>query len=695
MHFHNDLQRTFRRFILCALVVAGQQGIFAQSDSAAIAPPSPTQAPITQLKPTIGLGTGMLAFYGDVGGKHAVYSPLVTRVGFDLRGSLPITPWLEGGLYALHGRLGVNERGTTRNLNFESRITAGGLYLRYNFLQVLNPDRIVEPYISVGFGSMEFLSKTDLRDANGATYHYWSDGTIRDIAEDAPNAGQAQEIQRDYVYESDVRETNADGFGKYPERTWSIPLGVGARMDLGGGFDFRIGATMHYTLTDLIDGVTPESRGSRAGTSGNDMVLYSSFSLGWAVPMAPKGKKRRMTPLSEEELDLIVLNDDEDGDGVKDMMDRCPGTPTGVPVDANGCPLDGDGDGVPDHADDELNSAPGALVDMRGVTVDDAAFLKRHLNYLDSGNINTVISRIESFGPVSRPAPAKRVYVVKVGTQVEGISEDLIQRILSIPEVRTIEKGDTTFYVVGNYDSIPEALRRELELRGMGIESVVMAEENGRLIDVSKELAADRARMRGMGAGDDSRDVIVRVQLGAFRKKLSEDIFRSVSDLVVIKGDDGLTRYYTGEFTDVNQAAAHKVQMLLSGFEGAFLVAFREGKRVSMKEAGARLSGPEDLRTLPSGSVSKDKLRYKVQVGTFAGNIPMDTMGKLIEMGDVKPVTSADAVRYFYGSFKDRASAEEAKQTSPAKGFPDAFVVGELDGHIITADDADGLLGKP
>jgi hypothetical protein len=129
--------------------------------------------------------------------------------------------------------------------------------------------------------------------------------------------------------------------------------------------------------------------------------------------------------------------------------------------------------------------------------------------------------------------------------------------------------------------------------------------------------------------------------------------------------------------------------MLLGGFEGAFLVAFREGKRVSMKEAGARLSGPEDLRTLPSSSVTKDKLRYKVQVGTFAGNIPMDTMGKLIEMGDVTPVTSADAVRYFYGSFKDRASAEEAK------GFPDAFVVGELDGHIISADDADGLLGKP
>jgi len=29
---------------------------------------------------------------------------------------------------------------------------------------------------------------------------------------------------------------------------------------------------------------------------------------------------------------------DEDGDGVPDSRDKCPGTPKGVPVDANGCP---------------------------------------------------------------------------------------------------------------------------------------------------------------------------------------------------------------------------------------------------------------------------------------------------------------------------------------------------------------------
>ena len=43
---------------------------------------------------------------------------------------------------------------------------------------------------------------------------------------------------------------------------------------------------------------------------------------------------------------------DGDMDGVSDKKDKCPNTPSGVAVDANGCPLDGDGDGVPDYLDD-------------------------------------------------------------------------------------------------------------------------------------------------------------------------------------------------------------------------------------------------------------------------------------------------------------------------------------------------------
>jgi outer membrane protein W/outer membrane protein OmpA-like peptidoglycan-associated protein len=45
---------------------------------------------------------------------------------------------------------------------------------------------------------------------------------------------------------------------------------------------------------------------------------------------------------------------------------RCPNTPKGVPVDANGCPLDSDGDGVPDYLDKCPGTPPGVRVDSNG-----------------------------------------------------------------------------------------------------------------------------------------------------------------------------------------------------------------------------------------------------------------------------------------------------------------------------------------
>ncbi len=42
---------------------------------------------------------------------------------------------------------------------------------------------------------------------------------------------------------------------------------------------------------------------------------------------------------------------DTDKDGIADKIDKCPNTPIGVKVDANGCPLDKDADGIADYLD--------------------------------------------------------------------------------------------------------------------------------------------------------------------------------------------------------------------------------------------------------------------------------------------------------------------------------------------------------
>jgi outer membrane protein OmpA-like peptidoglycan-associated protein len=80
-----------------------------------------------------------------------------------------------------------------------------------------------------------------------------------------------------------------------------------------------------------------------------------------AAPMPqPMAEKSAPTPLSV----------DSDGDGVPDDKDRCPGTPKGAKVDAQGCELDGDQDGVVDRLDQCPTTPPGRKVNAEGCELD-------------------------------------------------------------------------------------------------------------------------------------------------------------------------------------------------------------------------------------------------------------------------------------------------------------------------------------
>jgi len=61
---------------------------------------------------------------------------------------------------------------------------------------------------------------------------------------------------------------------------------------------------------------------------------------------------------------------DSDVDGVVDRLDRCPDTPRGATVDLQGCPADSDGDGVFDGVDQCPDTPSGASVDLQGCPVD-------------------------------------------------------------------------------------------------------------------------------------------------------------------------------------------------------------------------------------------------------------------------------------------------------------------------------------
>jgi OOP family OmpA-OmpF porin len=79
-------------------------------------------------------------------------------------------------------------------------------------------------------------------------------------------------------------------------------------------------------------------------------------------------------PVVEAPTPPVVVDGDEDKDGIIDSKDQCPGTTAGVNVDATGCPIavvdgDADQDGVKDSVDACPGSAAGVTVDAKGCEV--------------------------------------------------------------------------------------------------------------------------------------------------------------------------------------------------------------------------------------------------------------------------------------------------------------------------------------
>jgi hypothetical protein len=322
--------------------------------------------------PTIGLGDGPLFFSGDVG-KFNLSEPLHFRNGIYFEVSNNFGNRFDASVFILSGKLYGSVSTPSRNLNFLSSISSEGLNIRYHFSKDIH--RTMVPYLSIGIEYLSFTTKSDMLDAGGNKYYFWSDGTVRSIDQSSPNAAtDAVQLTRDYVYETDLRNANIDNRSSYPTSALAFPLGAGVKFNLSERFHLRVSAIYHLTQTDLIDGIDETGTGERQGSSGSDNFIFTSASLHFDLGSKKsaeqknknvRGEKNSWTGKSDFE------HQDTDLDGVNDLLDECPGTAAGIKVNERGCPLDSDHDGISDDKDKEPSSPAGAMVNAEGITLTD------------------------------------------------------------------------------------------------------------------------------------------------------------------------------------------------------------------------------------------------------------------------------------------------------------------------------------
>jgi hypothetical protein len=325
-------------------------------------------------KPVVGLGLGVMNFYGEVHNNFLNLSLGRPAYKLNVATFLDKKQYFKTNFFLLYGELSGERRDASNprwNLNFKSDIIDFGINIHYDFKHFIKNSPI-RPFVSLGIENVQFNSKTDTAyiapDGTRRAYYYWTDGTIRNIDESLGNTLPSRIVNRSYNYDADLRSANLYGLGNYSQSAVSIPFDIGVDFSISDRINLRFGYSIHYTFTDLIDNVSWKNKDPEIiGNKLNDMFSYTYFTLHFDLFSDDRIITYRKAFADVENFDYDLYGD-EDFDMVPDFMDKCLGTPVGVLVDSiSGCPLDGDGDGVPDYLDKEPGTRAGAMVDENGV----------------------------------------------------------------------------------------------------------------------------------------------------------------------------------------------------------------------------------------------------------------------------------------------------------------------------------------
>jgi hypothetical protein len=312
--------------------------------------------------PSVFIGAGILSFNGDIGKGLDISSLTRIRSGFTVGLEQRFGKVLGVSLAGVFGKVANSDHGIGKNLNFESPITQGDLNLVFHFDNdfIFKNTSIIAPYLQAGISFVKFDPHSDLTDKNGIAYNYWADGTIRSLPETSPPSPNAVLIQRDYTYETQLKDPNDN----YKRSSLALPMAVGFKLNATQHLALNIAGTYYLTFTDRIDNV-------KSGKA--DSYLFGCVTIEY------KFFKKEKSSTTIGSVDFAALDkSDLDEDGVPDKDDNCMGTEKGVTVDSHGCPIDTDEDGIPDYKDKEVKSAKGALVDESGVTMTDKAIAEKN-----------------------------------------------------------------------------------------------------------------------------------------------------------------------------------------------------------------------------------------------------------------------------------------------------------------------------
>lgn len=410
------------------------------------------------------LGLGLVKFHGDIeDGKGTNVHFLGNRKAIELavRGNLSNSFSL--GLNGIYGQISGNENTGAYHRNFEADLLNIGLNLEYNFNGFYKKKiPVLTPFIGSGVSLASASDiRTDLLNENGTEYYYWSDGKIRDLPELPENRYTAQKISRDYDYETVLRSGSVTSL--------AVPVYGGIDLHLSRMLTFRISSKYYFAFTDDFDNFnTP------GPSKDNDGYFYNSISM--HVSLTSKRDADIESGLPQMYLLSFksVEKADEDGDGVRDMKDKCAGTPAGVQVNKYGCPADSDDDGRPDFADAEPTTPDGLATDLKGVRFNYDSVAQ---NAADS-SLSISHHLVNGNAYLHTPDTVKK-FTVHVSSVSNTVPDSIRMKLDEIPGLNKYELSDSVIvYTLGSYEDFANAELKKNELLSQGMNDAFEVRES-------------------------------------------------------------------------------------------------------------------------------------------------------------------------------------------------------------------------
>jgi hypothetical protein len=204
--------------------------------------------------------------------------------------------------------------------------------------------------------------------------------------------------------------------------------------------------------------------------------------------------------------------------------------------------------------------------------------------------------------------------------------------------------------------------------------------------------------------------LIFKVQIGAFKTRPDDNAFGKITPIAGETAANGYTRYTAGIFEEFSAANGAKRDLSKNGFKDAYVVAYFNGKRISLDSArkikgvepiavASKVIAPVKVNTKPvdykvpvqKGIETKaievqEGLTYTVQIGAYSRIVTKKDLYNLDPIYTEK--RSNTLYSYTTGLYTTLADAIVRKNFAVSVGVRDAFVRAFKDGKRITLEEA-------